>query len=463
MRTSEAEKDTRQRQLRSTLITLAGETPEARQQIELVLESLVKGRLLVSERDTIDLAHEALIQGWKRLAGWCEESRELRRLSQRLESARLAWEKDQQNLSLKPDEKDRNLMMGGLLAEIREQWEALIPYLQDLGKDEPFWQCSNAHEQDRITTLQQALTESKLRELAARAQYFLLVQAQTGLELVIQAIGENQEKLPNQLLSTVQGSLHQALNLVHISNVLEGHERAVRSVAFSSDGKMIVSGSSDKTIRLWDLEGNPIGEPFQGHEDAVRSVAFSPDGKMIVSGSDNRTIRLWDLEGNPIGQLFQGHKSAIWSVAFSPDGKMIVSGGGDKTIRLWRSNWQAWLAVCCKRLAYSLISKNPEQEIMVTDPEAILRSEDVTLTTTQKACAACQKYAWDDESGRKELAQMLRRQSNDLARMGKVELAIAKLQQAVTYDPNLQSELEQRQAVTYDPNLQSELEQLERS
>ena len=107
VRPGTAEKDTRQRQPQSKLVELAGETAVARQQIGLVLESLIKGRLLVSEQDSVDLAHEALILGWERLAGWCKESRELRQLSQRLETARLDWEKDQQNPTLEPADKDR--------------------------------------------------------------------------------------------------------------------------------------------------------------------------------------------------------------------------------------------------------------------------------------------------------------------------------------------------------------------
>ena len=75
----------------------------------------------------------------------------------------------------------------------------------------------------------------------------------------------------------------------------EGHEYSVLSVAFAPDGTRIVSGSLDKTIRLWDLQGNAIGQPFQGHEYSVKSVAFSPDGTRIVSGSDDKTIRLWTI------------------------------------------------------------------------------------------------------------------------------------------------------------------------
>ena len=120
-----------------------------------------------------------------------------------------------------------------------------------------------------------------------------------------------------------------------IGKPFKGHEKWVSSVAFSSDGKTIVSGSGDRTVRLWDLEGNSIGQPFQGHGAGVSSVAFSPDGQTIVSGSYDRTVRLWDLEGNPIGQPFQGHGAGVSSVAFSPDGQTIVSGSDDSTVRLW--------------------------------------------------------------------------------------------------------------------------------
>lgn len=79
-----------------------------------------------------------------------------------------------------------------------------------------------------------------------------------------------------------------------------------------------------------------------------------------TSGSNDKTVRLWDLQGQPIGQPFQGHASRVTSVAFSPDGKTIASGSKDNTILLWHGNWEGWLQVACNRLRYHPVLQNPE-------------------------------------------------------------------------------------------------------
>jgi hypothetical protein len=179
---------------------------------------------------------------------------------------------------------------------------------------------------------EEALAVAKLREQAAVVLNWLPTgKAPKALALAIQTYTKG-EALN---LRIAESSLLSAVQQAKESNRFDRHTNVVTSVAFSPDGKTIVSSSSDNTLRLWNLQGNPIGQPFQRHTGSVLSVAFSPDGKTIVSGSADNTLRLWDLGGNPINETFQGHTNVIRSVAFSPDGKTIVSGSIDNTLRLW--------------------------------------------------------------------------------------------------------------------------------
>jgi WD40 repeat protein/predicted KAP-like P-loop ATPase len=125
-----------------------------------------------------------------------------------------------------------------------------------------------------------------------------------------------------------------------IAPPLSGHTDYVTSVAFNHDGTQLVSGSVDNTIRLWDVKtGQAIAPPLSGHTSSVNSIVFSPDGTMVVSGSNDKTLRLWDVNtGETIGQPLSGHTDYVTSVAFNHDGTQVVSGSADKTVRLWDVN-----------------------------------------------------------------------------------------------------------------------------
>ncbi|MGD9229948.1 MAG: caspase family protein [Desulfobacterales bacterium] len=156
-----------------------------------------------------------------------------------------------------------------------------------------------------------------------------------------------------------------------------GHSKDVTSVAFSPDGTMVVSGSQDNTVKVWDVTSGREIVTLKGHKNMVWSVDFSPDGNFVISGSRDgflilwdilsgkkiRTmggnkgqiltvkfhksgkyalsgsnaaeLKLWDLKSGRAVRIFKGHTKHIKSLDFSPDGKYIVSGGSDKSVRVW--------------------------------------------------------------------------------------------------------------------------------
>ncbi|KAK3326719.1 hypothetical protein B0H66DRAFT_637950 [Apodospora peruviana] len=121
---------------------------------------------------------------------------------------------------------------------------------------------------------------------------------------------------------------------------LEGHGSYVYSVAFSPDLNLVVSGSGDKTVKIWDVATGHCTQTLEGHSDTVRSIAFSPDSNLVVSGSYDNTVKIWDVATGHCTQTLEGHSDTIASIAFSPDSNLVVSGSVvsgsvDKTVKIW--------------------------------------------------------------------------------------------------------------------------------
>ena len=118
---------------------------------------------------------------------------------------------------------------------------------------------------------------------------------------------------------------------------IEATEGILNRVVFSPDRRTLVSGGSDAAIRLWDVNTGEIRNTFIGHNDSISSLAFSRDGRTLVSGGSDAAIRLWDVRTGKERQRLIGHKTSVLSVAFSPNGKTLASGGHD-AIYLWDVN-----------------------------------------------------------------------------------------------------------------------------
>lgn len=121
---------------------------------------------------------------------------------------------------------------------------------------------------------------------------------------------------------------------VKLRRTLTGHKDIIESIAISSDGQTIVSGSYDGTIKLWSLRTGELQNTLKGHNHRVTCIAISPDGQMIASGSYDQTIKLWSLSTGKFLQTLEDRPDRVRDIAFSPNGQVLLSIG-EWEIKLW--------------------------------------------------------------------------------------------------------------------------------
>jgi WD40 repeat protein len=318
-----------------------------------ILNTFAEARLITLGEDTVEIAHEALLQAWPRLRQWTNTDRTGNLIRQELEEAAAAWDRGR---------RDPAVLYRGSRLEAARAWAD--SHHDDLTPAAAEFLVASTGQESRAARLRRIVlfalsTLTLFAVLAAVVAFIQTGNAQRERDTaILNQVVAQADRLVNtdpslaaQLALTayrMRPTENLRTTLITdanspLSTPLTGHTEAVRAAAFSPDGRTLASGSDDRSVRLWNVgdpaNPAPLGVPLTGHTSAVNSVAFSPDGGTLASGGYDGMIRLWNVgdpaNPAPLGVPLAGHANAISSVAFSPDGGTLASGGYDGTMRLW--------------------------------------------------------------------------------------------------------------------------------
>jgi serine/threonine protein kinase/WD40 repeat protein len=138
---------------------------------------------------------------------------------------------------------------------------------------------------------------------------------------------------PRTQRSGVSGSLPAA----KLRKSLPGHAQAIKSVAYSPDGRLLASGDEAGEVRVWDMPDGTLRYVLPVLGPNVHALAFSPDGKSLLTAASQAggDIHVWEAKTRKPDGVLKGHTSGVFEVSFGPGGKTLVSGGWDATVRVW--------------------------------------------------------------------------------------------------------------------------------
>ena len=143
-------------------------------------------------------------------------------------------------------------------------------------------------------------------------------------------------------------------------HVFDDHQNAVKSLAYSQGGRVVVSGGADRSVKLWDFATLELVRTYRGNRDYVSAVAVTRDGTRIASGNIDGNIRIWSTRSSRLLRRYTKHEGRITSLAFSPDGSRLLSASRDGTLRLWQVGSRRALMTVPTGSAVNAIAFSPD-------------------------------------------------------------------------------------------------------
>ncbi|WUJ76392.1 helix-turn-helix domain-containing protein [Streptomyces sp. NBC_00377] len=317
------------------------------------LDAFVRARLITADRDTVEIAHEALLHAWPRLRGWIDADRDGLLIHQQLAHAADEWERE---------DGDPSALYRGTRLDTVRMWAGELDGRSRLSaQEEAFLSASLAEEADRqrqarrqirrrqgtLATLVVLLTLAVLagalayrqrsdalhqervarsRALAAQSASLAAGQPEASMRLA-------EDAYRSQVTPEARGALL-STQTQPFSARLGGYRGPVNSVAFAPDGKTLATASSDGTVMLRRLADRRTTATFT-MSGQVRSVAFSPDGRTLAAGATNAPVRLWDTARHRTKAVLPASTGGARAVAFDPRGRTLAVAAGDGTVQVW--------------------------------------------------------------------------------------------------------------------------------
>lgn len=350
---------------------------DSKEQLERVTRQLAswKQRLIITDENKVEVAHEALLSEWRRLREWIEDNRDNIRLERRLEGDCQEWNKKNRPEGL--------LLTGTWLAAIDDWVKKEQPRLslleseflrESLGRRE-----RELEKEIKRLEKEMRLTDEKLKAQKQRTTWAIasgiLLTFTLGLGLLVNVLdGQKREREAmtlGTLVSTAElllkgnsqlealiasvkalkalremgnsdtitlSKLQTVIYSVQERNRLEGHQGAVTSISFSPNAGILASASTDQNIKLWNLEGQLLRSfaGASGSNNIIHEIEFNFKNKNLIASASNDKAIIWSVKGEKL-HTFSGFQGSVLSVTFSSDGSWLAVSdyGGD--IKIWNS------------------------------------------------------------------------------------------------------------------------------